>query len=75
MKIRNPHFVAPIEAQADVLAAAISAYLAGRPGAEFVGYGTLRKDVQAVQGASRQVVNHALAKLGVVVDESGDDNA
>ncbi|MEW6258029.1 MAG: hypothetical protein AB1592_18910 [Pseudomonadota bacterium] len=75
MKVRNKYFVHSIEAEATALAAKIDAYLKNKPGREFVSIAKLRVDVPEVAAAGRDVLNHALSKIGAEIDESGADNA
>lgn len=75
MKLRNPYFVPPIQAEAQALAPKIQAYLQGKPNLEFVGLVRLKNNVPEAAAASREVINHALGILGVEVDSDGADNA
>lgn len=75
MKIRNKWYVSPTETAAGVLAPKIQTYLQGRTGKEFIGLAKLKADVPEVAAAPREVINAALQSLGLLVDESGDENA
>lgn len=75
MLVRNPYYVDPIDAAADALVPPITAYLQSKPGKEFIGLAKLRANIPAVAAASRDVINHALSRMGIRIDEGGDDNA
>lgn len=75
MRIRNPHYVPPIQAEAQALAPKLTAYLQTKPNKEFVGLAALRSNIPEAAAASREVINHALGILGVEIDDGGSDNA